>query len=732
MLVTSQLRFIALSLVLASGTVRAAEEYGNSLDWVPADATAYSASLRLKEQFDIVAESNAWQRFTEIPAVAAGWAMAEEQLYDEDGPAAMFWQLMELPENEQLAQLLGEMFSEEIVFYAGADFAKTIELFQYIQGSRIAPLIEAAQDGDDVLGDAAEIRANGGDARLRFVIDAIVEDPALLNVPQLVLAFRIQDADAADTQLARLKVLANMVLQQTELDAKFEEEELAGGKFIVLTLDGEMIAWDEIDSDGMPFDEETFEALRDAISDQQLSIALGGWNGYLIVAIGKSTEQLEALGEGETIGEREEFEPLKKYLDERVVSVSYVSEEIVKQGHMTPEDLDGIAEEIDGAVQDADELPEEVKERASEDLTELADDMKRYLSKPGPMASVTFLTDTGFEGVSYNWSEMPGLVASEPLPLLEHLGGSPLAAMVARGKHDPELYDLLAKWTGKAVGYFEEFALDQMDESESEEIDAALEIIKPLAARLDKTTRELLIPSLADGQSGLIFDAKIESTQWHQDMPESFRPLPMAELAIVVGVSDAAGFKKAVREYKAIAADAIEAIREQAPDEIPEDFEIPEPDKRSTDDGTLYVWTPPSEAGLDERIGLCFAVGEEVAALASSTELAERVLAAKPLPAAEVLGESDAPRAIVAGIDFAGLVAAAAPWVEYGIRMNFAEESVADDPEDDPSEVQDLCSQVATGLEIAQCFRGSWMDLRQQDEAWVTRTVTTFQDLEDE
>lgn len=732
MLDISQFRFLALALALVSSPLQAAEEYGNSLDWVPADATAYSASLRLKEQVEIVAQSNAWQRFTEIPAVAAGWAMAEEQIYDEDGPAAMFWQLMELPENKQLAKLLGEMFSEEVVFYAGADFAKTVELLQYIQGSRIAPLVASVQIDDTIIGDPSEF-SDDGDARLRFVVDAIVEDPELLNVPQLVLAFRVKDADAAETQLTRLKVLANMALQQTELDAKFQEEELAGGKFIVLSLNGDMIPWDEVDPAGLPFDEETYEALRDAVAEKELSIALGAWNNYLVVALGASTEPLESLGEVEAIGGRKEFKPLKKYLDRRVVSVSYVSEEIARLGYTTAEDLDGIAAEIDDAVQAADEVPEEIKERAGPDLTELADDMKRYLSKPGPMASVTFLTDTGFESVSYNWSEMPGLVASKPLELLQHLGGSPLIAAAARGKHDPELYDLVAKWTGKAVEYFEDFAVAEMDETESEEFVQALELVKPLAARLDKATREHLIPSLADGQSGLVVDARIKSKQWHEEMPASYAPLPMVELAVVVGVSDAEKFKKAVREYKAIAADAVEAIREQSPDAIPEDFEIPEPDQRTTADGTLYVWTPPAEAGLDERIGLCFAVGENVAALASSTKLAERVLAAKPLPVVEVLGESDAPRAMVAGIDFAGIVAAVAPWVEYGIRVDQAgEDEAGTDPADDPSEVQDLCSQVAMGLEIAQCFRGSWMDVREEDGAWVTRSVTTFQDLDDE
>ena len=41
--------------------------------------------------------------------------------------------------------------------------------------------------------------------------------------------------------------------------------------------------------------------------------------------------------------------------------------------------------------------------------------------------------------------------------------------------------------------------------------------MKPLLGRLDKTTRDLLIPALADGQTGLVIDAKLTSQPVHQD-----------------------------------------------------------------------------------------------------------------------------------------------------------------------------------------------------------------------
>jgi hypothetical protein len=271
-----------------------------------------------------------------------------------------------------------------------------------------------------------------------------------------------------------------------------------------------------------------------------------------------------------------------------------------------------------------------------------------------------------------------------------------------------------------------------MDEEDRDEAEKALEVAKPLLKRLDETTREHLVPALKDGQSAVVFDADIKSKKWHEEMPESFTELPMLEFALVMGVSDAEEFKQAMREYLAIARDAVEAIREADPDSIPEDYDIPEPKSNSTSDGTIYSWEF-KELGVDEQIALCGAIGDHVAAFATSSALAERVLAENPLEAAEEsLSEEDEPRALVAGINFAELIDAASPWIEYAIRASAVEESqLAEDPDDDPSQVKDIYSQVSTGLEILKCFRGAWSETREEDDVWVTHTVTVFEDLEE-
>jgi hypothetical protein len=696
------------------------DEYGHALDWVPADASIFSTSLQLREQIEAIAESNAWKAFREIPSVAMVWQMAEAQVMNTEGPAAMFWQLMELPENKQLAAMLGEMFSDEIAFYAAADIDKLVELGAVIQGSRFAPLMQAAS-GEE--GDAKQ-------AQMQMIVESIIEDPELLAVPQLVLAFRIEDDEAANTQLKRLEVLANMMLNQAELDVKLEREELGDSEFLVVELDGSMLPWeDEVPAD-MDIDEETYQQLKTLVSEKELTVALGVWNEYVLLSVADSTDHLETLGEGPLLAEKEELEYLEEHLEGDVVSIQYASGDFMRSQMIVADDVDDIVPDIEALIEVRDEIPESLKEQLTEDLNELAEDVKKYLPVPGAMTSCTLLTDSGFESFTYNWTPQPRLDASQALEVVNHLGGSPIIAIAARGTHDPDDFDVMAKWVGKAISYFEEFALEEMVEDDREKAEKAMEIAKPLLKRLGETTREYLVPALEDSQSALVIDADISSKQWHDEMPESFTPLPMAELAIVMGVSDVESFKQAMAEYKAIADDLVEAIREEDPDAIPEDYEIPAPEETETDNGTLYSWSLGDE--LDEQIALCGAIGDHVAAFATSASLAERVLAEEAPGDAEILGDEEEERAVVVGINFAELIDAIGPWVEFAIRSSGVEEdALANDPEDDPSQIRDICSQVKSGLEILKCFRGAWSDTREEEGVWVTHTVSVFEDLEE-
>ena len=82
--------------------------------------------------------------------------------------------------------------------------------------------------------------------------------------------------------------------------------------------------------------------------------------------------------------------------------------------------------------------------------------------RSGAAMSFSFMTDRGFEGYSYNHGKHIGLDGSKPLTLLEHLGGNPLVAVVARGKVSVKDYEEGIKQLKKAYEQLDEIAKDKL------------------------------------------------------------------------------------------------------------------------------------------------------------------------------------------------------------------------------------------------------------------------------
>ena len=132
---------VLLALVGLFATVPAArlpadELQETSIRLIPADAAFYGAMLRNREQIQIIAESNAWKKLTNLPSVQMGLQMLEAKLEDEGDPqAAQAKAMLENPQVKDLLGLLADMFSDDVFCYGNADLADALELFQDVSNA---------------------------------------------------------------------------------------------------------------------------------------------------------------------------------------------------------------------------------------------------------------------------------------------------------------------------------------------------------------------------------------------------------------------------------------------------------------------------------------------------------------------------------------------------------------------------------------------------------------------
>ena len=722
----ARLSILAVALVAAGwlavpAAAQGLDKLDTSLKLVPEDAAFYSSMLRNREQFEAVRDSNVWAKVQEMPIVQMALSMYDMQLgYPNSGPAKLEAAL-ENPETRKIIDLAVDMVSDEIFLYGDQSFADALQLLQALNSAQSFGPLLAQATGQAGGGNPNELQA-------RMVMSALVEHIDLIGVPNLVIGFKVKNADLAKEQMIKLETIGNILLESNEqTKGRFKKTKVGDHEYLVLNLDGSLVPWDELPMDTfaeMEAEEGDAQKIVDRLKESKLVIALGTRDDYLLVSIGSSLECLEKLGQDGRLIDRPEFKPLEKFVDNRLTSISYVSEQMNRQINNQKENIDNLRNMADELLPKT-KLTDEQKEQIQKDIGELADDLKGLMPEAGAMMSLSFLCDRGIEGYQYNWVDQGRLDSSKPLGLLQHAGGNPILGIVARGKVDIAQYDMMAKWAKTGYGYFEQFGLPNIPEEDREKIETFLASALPLIERMDKVNREMLIPATADGQSALVIDAKLQSKHFIEALPATEDPMPMLEPAIVMGVSDAKLLKEGLGEYHEIVNSLIDALRQVEGTEIPEDVKIPDPEVTETSQGTIYTFALPKEWGVDEKIVPTFGLSDDVAVFAISREHAERLLKATPLAAGGLLDKTERPLAAAVWLDWAALVDAAVPWVDYAAKQAASSNGV------DDVQQEMVLGQVHTGLDVLKALRCITAEVYVEDGASVTHTLVEIQDVKE-
>lgn len=692
---------------------------GTSLDWIPADASFYHASLRNREWLEGIANSQAWTKIKGLPAAQLYWKKLQEELSkQDDNPIKQYQEFVKDPENRQLVELFGDMLSREYFVYTDAGFVDLMNLTMQINSaSRFGPALTA------VTGQNTDLDSNAQQAVL--LLRTLSENRDRLKIPNLIVGFQLSDKARAEAQLKRLQTTLEPLLAAPPLKDRIKPVKIDGQTFLTLSLDGKMIPWDMIslkEFEGQPGE---FDKLVKKLKSLTFTIALGVRGQHLLLSVGASTDPLANLGKGKRLSDRPELQPLAKLAGKPLTRITYLSADLANELTTNARDIDAMADMAGQYLKKAD-LPSDVRDRLQKDLDELARDAKTYFPKSGAHLGFSFTSPRGWESYSYDWSERPARDGSRPLTLLDHIGGTPLFAVVNRVSYDPESYRRVVKWIKKANDYFDELAVPKLEDEQKEQYKQFAKLAFPLLKRFDDITDKMLLPSLADGQSALVIDAKLSSKQWFKQLPALKSDLRFPEPALVKSISDRDLFKKALEGYRTLINDTA-AVIDKANGGEASDFKIPAPEVQKVKLGEIFYYSLPADLGLDRRIMPNFALSETTAVMSLTREHSERLLAKVPLKAD--LGLIDANRPLVRAVylDWAGTVDFLAPWVEMGVRQSAAELLPEDTPAGEGTEA--LLQQTRIVFNLLKVFREYSSVTYVEGKALVTHGEAVVRDL---
>jgi hypothetical protein len=760
---------LLLAALLTGGTAAAAvpkELTGSGVATVPADAAFFSSALRLQEQYDRFIGSNAFARLKELPALKRALDSWQEQQEMPGSPVSMFLTFLELPENQEAAELLADMVANDTFLYGEPScvaFVKLIRILQ--QAQQTAQMLEEA--GGNMLFELDElemiedIEAAVGRGRIvpvsrqveldvpmslgmgqaEALLATLADNLDLVVVPDLIWGFKTTKQKAGQLQVKRLEVLAKMLVDSIpDLAGSLERRKIPGGEVVTFTLDGGLLPWSEI-AEGMADevgDSEQLDRVIDHIQNLDVVLALGVLDDWVVLSIGGSADHLEKLvlpgGKGRSLIETKPFEPLRKDAARSLTAISYLSKPLAQAVASSPDDLDPLIRAVAGMVA-AGNLPAEAGGEGLALLKEAQDEYGRRLPKPGPWMAYSFFSDDGFEGYAWDWSQNKPIDGRERLSLLSHLGGDPAAVAVTRLTSDPDLLPTLTALAERGWGLLGEYARPEMSGEDAERFDAFQEEIAPLGGRLATILADKIVASLADGQVGLVIDARATTKKPQQALPASAEPLPILEPAIVLPLADRKLFVEGLNDLFELGDDLVARVRAMDPDSVPPGYEIPEPAREKVEGGSVWTFAIP-DAGVDEQVKPAIAVGDKAAVFSLVPSQAARMLLEKQLETGSRLADYDRPLAGMAAVDFPALVDAIEPWVVYLTRYGSVqqEEGWVDNEmtlsaDVETEEASEALEHVSVVCEVARCLRAAVVDAEIRDDATVTHWQNEIRDL---
>jgi hypothetical protein len=442
------------------------------------------------------------------------------------------------------------------------------------------------------------------------------------------------------------------------------------------------------------------------------------------------------MGDGPFLADLPAIKRLQKHADQRVVSIAYVSEELARSMGSPKKTVDDMAAAADDFLQLA-EIEEEHRKRLVDDIRSLS--LAKYMPEQGEIASIAFLTARGYEGFQYGSGTRPMMDSSKPLTILNYAGGTPMFCVASRSSDTVEDYDEAIAWLRQTARHVEQIVAIKADPEDWAKYVQFRDRGLDLLGRLNKANRELIYPAFADNQGAVVIDASAQSKQWMAQMPKSPKPLPMLEVGVVAGVSDAQRLREGVDEYIAVVRDAIALVREINSDDVPE-FNLPEPEKRELGGGgTMYVYPLPEEWEVDAQVAVSAGLTDKAAALSTMPATAERLLRATPL-AIETPLDLNRPAATVMHFEFGKMNDAVRPWIDYGLAVATGKLTTDDDgdeaDEDDDAEqspmvmqIDSFVPQIYQLLDVASVLRSATRITYEEDGVWVTHSETHFEDL---
>jgi hypothetical protein len=438
------------------------------------------------------------------------------------------------------------------------------------------------------------------------------------------------------------------------------------------------------------------------------------------MSIGEGTKYLEAfLGKGKKLIEIEALKPIVDAGEKRFTSLGYISKEFLQASggsyaNSYSETIKGIKE----ALQKGD-LKEERKKQILAALDDLSKDLDAAAKiEFGAVVGYSYMTATGYEIYSHDMTKNTNYDKIK-FSMHEHWGGNPIFATSFGCTVDGATYKSLVKYLKKAYEIGEGIAADNLDANTVDEYKKAFQKIQPILVKFDKCLTDTFIPAMSQSGLGIVVDGKWKSKQWTTFGMATEKEMPMIELGLLIGVSDAKKFDQGWKDARGIINELLEKLSDLPNTNLPPGLSIPAP---AVAEG-MYSWEIPTSP-LDAQVVPTAGTGKGASVLTFSKKHTARLMKPTPLTFRSKELEFKGPVLGACVLDWVGFIGLVTPWVEMGVEQSIKDLAIEE------KFAKRWKKEAKVGLDIFKCFKGATCTTTKAGSGVVHKTVIVVQDLE--
>lgn len=637
-------------------------EKDTALRLAPKDADFFTSTMRMKEQWSRVIESDVAKEIMKSEWVQKTVSKYKEEWDKGGGQTAQVKMYLKTPLVQELLALAEEMFSDEFFILGDGQFSKF-----YVEANSLQKDLQSI------------IQSEGPEGVYDWIDELEKKDIDAIPIPTFVMGFKIDDTERALNLMDQLQGIIslglNSVPQLAPISESFERVEDQRGTRLVITLASSMIPWDELPA-GDEDQELVIEKMREVLEGRQISFSFGTLDKYLIFSVSETQAKIAELGERGSLAQNPLLKPLMDKSSEKIIGVGYVSDELndaqfeSQLNHYFSKLYLQIEPMIDQAF--GEDIPEFL-DPLEDDLEWLDENIGKFVPKFKGSLNFAILKGDSQEGYSYTRTKASLLDGSKPLDILQHVGESPVMMVALRHQYHPEWFQLSREIVKKAKNYLEGFRDSGMvDEGNKNELNLVLDKGWPILARVADIIESKFLPATKDGQHAWVLSlGNLKSKQWVKDMPESKNPLPLPEFATVTSLSDKDLLVSGFVELFSVFDSVVETVREVNPDSVPSGYAIPRPEKSS--DGT-YRYAIPDDCPVPKEMAPQVSIDEKVMVTTYSDKQTAALSSTKKLKVGSNLIDPSKPMAAASFIDLGTMSEMATPWIRYAFELQFPDE----------------------------------------------------------